>query len=152
MAPQGSQRLPDGPCERCRRSPVWPSHRGSARLRSGRLVRGHSRAFVRRVRRILRRPDQKRPFFSGFLHVVRVLPGELFGFLRAQPTQPLTPGRERSPAGRFAFMASSCKDLRRSAPRRCALRFQRDPPGSESNHGGCSRTPKSLAKTLGISD
>ena len=93
MTPQGSQRLPGGLCERCRRSPVWPSHRGSARLRSGRLVRGHPRAFVRRVRRFLRRPDQKRPFFSGFLHVVRVLEGALAKSLCGQELR-------RHPSGR----------------------------------------------------
>ena len=81
----------------------------------------------------------------------KVVFGELFGFLRTQPTPPLTPGRERSPTGRFAFMASSGKDLRRSASRRRALSFSRDSLGSESNHGGCSRTPKSRNETLGVS-
>jgi hypothetical protein len=82
----------------------------------------------------------------------RVPFGELVYFLRKETPNQLTPGAETSAAGCFAFTASSRKGLRRFLNPRRALRFEREQIGSDRNPQGSLRTPKSRAKTLGISD
>ena len=78
--------------------------------------------------------------------------GELIRFLRNRPPHQSTPGAERSAAGRLSFWAYAYRVFRRTVAWLRALCFERELPGSESNPQGCDRTPKSLAKSLGISD
>ena len=86
------------------------------------------------------------------LSQVRVLHGALVSFLRKETTVQLTPGVERSAAGRFAFLALLRKGFRElgGLPRR--LCFERLLLGFERNPHGSLRTPESRSKTLGISD
>ena len=97
-------------------------------------------------------PQRLTSFEKESIVTKRVRSGELVSFLRKETTDQLTPGVERSAAGRFAFLASSGKGLRRSRQSRRALCFERELSGSERDLQGSFRTPESQAKTLGVSD
>ena len=66
--------------------------------------------------------------------------------------RPVNARRREIGSRAFAFLASSGKGLRRSRSRRRALWFERELPGSERDLQGSFRTPKTLVKTLRISD
>lgn len=68
--------------------------------------------------------------------------GELVSSLRKETPNQLTPGVERSAAGRFAFTPRSRKGLRRSGHLHCALCFERENPGSERDLQGSFRSPR----------
>jgi len=85
-------------------------------------------------------PQRVRSFAKESIVTKRVASGELVGRLRNLTTHQLTPGAERSVAGRFAFLALVSKGLRQFRLAAGALCFDTLKRGSERNPHGSFRT------------